>query len=94
MNGRLRTPGIDRAASMVAVLAPGRCSAPCWSGRRRAHRDDLTGGDPTAYLKKQLVNVCIGLVLMVVVMATDHRWVRIVAPAGLPRLDRSAWCWC
>jgi rod shape determining protein RodA len=49
-----------------------------WSAT--SHRDDLTGGDPTAYLKKQLVNVCIGLVLMVVVMATDHRWVRIVAP--------------
>ena len=49
-----------------------------WSAT--SHRDDLTGGDPTAYLRKQLVNVCIGLVLMVVVMATDHRWVRIVAP--------------
>ena len=49
-----------------------------WSAT--SHRADLTGGDPTAYLKKQLVNVCLGLVLMVVVMATDHRWVRIVAP--------------
>jgi rod shape determining protein RodA len=49
-----------------------------WSAT--SHRDDLTGGDPTAYLRKQLVNVCLGLVLMVVVMATDHRWVRIVAP--------------
>jgi rod shape determining protein RodA len=49
-----------------------------WSAT--SHRDDLTGGDPTAYLRKQLVNVCIGLVLMVVVMATDHRWLRIVAP--------------
>ncbi|GAW47835.1 MULTISPECIES: rod shape-determining protein RodA [unclassified Nocardioides] len=49
-----------------------------WSAT--THRDDLTGGDPTAYLKKQLVNVAIGLVLMVIVLATDHRWVRIVAP--------------
>jgi rod shape determining protein RodA len=49
-----------------------------WSAT--THRADLTGGDPTAYLKKQLVNVAIGLVLMVVVLATDHRWVRIVAP--------------
>ncbi len=49
-----------------------------WSAT--THRDDLTGGDPTAYLKKQLVNVAIGLVLMVLVLATDHRWVRIVAP--------------
>jgi rod shape determining protein RodA len=43
-------------------------------------RGDLTGGETTAYLTKQLVNVAIGLVLMVMVMATDHRWVRIVAP--------------
>ena len=49
-----------------------------WSAT--THRADLTGGDPTAYLKKQLVNVAIGLVLMVIVLATDHRWVRIVAP--------------
>jgi rod shape determining protein RodA len=49
-----------------------------WSAT--THRDDLTAGDPTAYLKKQLVNVAIGLVLMVLVLATDHRWVRIMAP--------------
>jgi rod shape determining protein RodA len=33
-----------------------------------------------AYAQKQVVNVAIGLVLMVLVMATDHRWVRILAP--------------
>jgi rod shape determining protein RodA len=49
-----------------------------WSAT--SHREDLTGGDPTAYLKKQLVNVAIGVVLMVVVLATDHRLVRIIAP--------------
>jgi rod shape determining protein RodA len=49
-----------------------------WSAT--SHRADLTGGDTTAYLRKQLVNVVIGLVLMVLVLATDHRWVRIVAP--------------
>jgi rod shape determining protein RodA len=43
-------------------------------------RDDLTGGDPTAYLWKQVVNISIGLVLLVAVLVTDHRWVRIVAP--------------
>ena len=43
-------------------------------------REDLTLGDPTAYLKKQFVNVAIGLVLLAIVMATDHRVVRIVAP--------------
>nr|WP_218849498.1 rod shape-determining protein RodA [Nocardioides perillae] len=43
-------------------------------------RDSLTGGDSTAYLRKSLVNVAIGVVLLVVVTATDHRWVRILAP--------------
>ena len=49
-----------------------------WSAT--AHRETLTGGDPRAYLSKQLVNVAIGLVLMALVIATDHRWVRILAP--------------
>ncbi|MEP9361743.1 rod shape-determining protein RodA [Nocardioides sp. CN2-186] len=49
-----------------------------WSAT--SHREDLTGGDSTAYLQKQLVNIVIGLVLMVVVLAIDHRWVRILAP--------------
>jgi len=43
-------------------------------------REDLTGGVPTAYLKKQLVNIAIGVVLGVMIIATDHRWVRILAP--------------
>jgi len=45
-------------------------------------RADLTGGDANAYLRKQLVNVAIGVVLMVAVMAVDHRWVRILAPVA------------
>ncbi|GAB2621267.1 rod shape-determining protein RodA [Nocardioides ginkgobilobae] len=43
-------------------------------------RDDLTGGDPRAYLYKQVTNITIGLVLMAVVLVSDHRWVRIAAP--------------
>ncbi len=43
-------------------------------------RTDLTAGDPDAYVKKQLVNIAIGVVLGVMVAATDHRWVRILAP--------------
>src|ERR1700743_2284175 len=76
--GRLRVPGVDRILmlAVLALLVLGTLLV--WSAT--AHRDDLTGGDPTAYLRKQLVNVVIGLVLMVVVMATDHRWVRILAP--------------
>jgi rod shape determining protein RodA len=72
------TPGIDRLLmlAVLGLLLLGTLLV--WSAT--AHREDLTGGDPTAYLRKQLVNVCIGLVLLGVVMATDHRWVRIVAP--------------
>lgn len=51
-----------------------------WSAT--VQRDDLTGGDPRAYLAKQLVNLAIGLVLMAVVAFTDHRWVRILAPVA------------
>jgi rod shape determining protein RodA len=78
VNGRLRAPGIDRVLmfAVLALLAMGTLLV--WSAT--SHRPDLTGGDPTAYLKKQLVNVCLGLVLLVVVVATDHRWVRIIAP--------------
>jgi rod shape determining protein RodA len=74
----LRAPGLDWVL-LLAVLALGTLgSVLVWSAT--SHREDLTGGDPTAYLKKHLVNLLIGLVLMVMVLATDHRWVRIIAP--------------
>lgn len=43
-------------------------------------REDLTGGDPTAYLSKQAVNIVIGAVLGGIIAATDRRWIRIWAP--------------
>ncbi|GAA1918727.1 rod shape-determining protein RodA [Nocardioides marmoribigeumensis] len=49
-----------------------------WSAT--AQRDTLTEGDPQAYLRRHLVNIAIGIVLAVLVAATDHRWVRILAP--------------
>jgi rod shape determining protein RodA len=49
-----------------------------WSAT--VNRETLTGGDPNAFLKKQLVNIAIGVVLGVMITATDHRWVRILAP--------------
>ncbi len=45
-------------------------------------RDALTGGDPRAFLSRQLVNAALGLVLMVTVAAADHRWVRRLAPVA------------
>src|SRR6476659_5783077 len=74
----LRAPGIDWMLMLAGLALVTLGSLLVWSAT--SHRDDLTLGDPTAYLKKQLVNIGIGLVLLVIVMATDHRWVRIVAP--------------
>jgi rod shape determining protein RodA len=59
-----------------ALLAAGAVLV--WSAT--STRDDLTSGDPNSYFKRQLVNIAIGIVLGVMVAATDHRWVRILAP--------------
>ncbi len=74
----LRVPGLDWAlmAAVAGLLVLGTLLV--WSATTT--RFDLTGGDSAAYLRKQLVNIAIGLVLMVMVLATDHRWVRILAP--------------
>ena len=49
-----------------------------WSAT--SSRDELTGGDSTAYLSKQGINVIVGTVLGALVAATDHRWLRVWAP--------------
>ncbi|MBA2443723.1 MAG: rod shape-determining protein RodA [Nocardioidaceae bacterium] len=63
--------------STLALLVVG--SLLVWSAT--AENEALTGGDSSAYLNKHLVNIAIGLTLAVVIAATDHRWVRIWAPA-------------
>jgi rod shape determining protein RodA len=77
MSGR-RGPGLDWILMLACLGLVTLGTLLVWSAT--SHRDGLTGGDPTAFLKKQLVNLAIGLVLMVIVLATDHRWLRIVAP--------------
>ncbi len=74
----LRVPGLDwiLMAAVAGLLVIGTLLV--WSAT--SARVDLTGGDTGAYLRKQLVNIAIGLVLLVMVLATDHRWVRILAP--------------
>ena len=74
----LRAPGLDWLLMLATIALVALGTLLVWSAT--STRADLTGGDPNAYLRKQLVNVAIGLVLMVAVMATDHRWVRILAP--------------
>jgi rod shape determining protein RodA len=73
-----RVPALDwlLLAAVLGLSAFG--SLLVWSAT--STRDDLTGGDPQAYLWKQVVNIAIGLVLLGAVLVTDHRWVRIVAP--------------
>jgi rod shape determining protein RodA len=61
----------------VLLLATASCLL-VWSAT--SHRDALTGGDGGLFLRKQLVNVVIGLGLMAAVWLTDHRWIRIVTP--------------
>jgi len=80
LSGRsaLKAPGLDWLLMVAALALVSLGTLLVWSAT--STREDLTGGETTAYLTKQLVNVAIGLVLMVIVMATDHRWVRIVAP--------------
>ncbi|QCW49986.1 rod shape-determining protein RodA [Nocardioides dongxiaopingii] len=71
-------PGLDRLLLVAVVALSVVGCVLVWSAT--SARADLTGGDPRAYLQKQIVNVAIGLGLLVVVLMTDHRWVRIVAP--------------
>ncbi len=74
----LRAPGLDWVLIFATVALTALGSLLVWSATSTS--SDLAGDDPHAYLRKQLVNVAIGVVLMVVVLATDHRWVRILAP--------------
>ncbi|GAA4695696.1 rod shape-determining protein RodA [Nocardioides conyzicola] len=74
----MKVPRLDWILTLAVLALVTLGTLLVWSAT--SHREDLTGGDTTAYLRKQLVNVVIGLVLMVLVLATDHRWVRIIAP--------------
>ncbi len=76
----LRWGGVDwwLMAAVAGLLVLGTLLV--WSATTT--RDDLTGGDPRAYLYKQVTNIAIGLVLMSVVLAADHRWVRVAAPVA------------
>ncbi|WP_372727154.1 rod shape-determining protein RodA [Nocardioides sp.] len=74
----LRAPGLDWILMLAVLALVTLGSLLVWSAT--SHRTDLNFGQPTAYLEKQVVNIAIGLVLLVIVLATDHRWVRIAAP--------------
>ena len=73
-----RRTGMDWILLTAVVLLSVVGCLLVWSAT--SARAELTGGDPRAFVQKQVVNVAIGLVLFAVVVFTDHRWVRIVAP--------------
>src|SRR5690606_32875489 len=64
---------------LAAVLALLTLSALLvWSAT--SHRIDLTGGDTTAYLRRQVTNIVIGVGLLCAAVRMDYRWLRVVAP--------------
>ncbi|MDO9497800.1 MAG: rod shape-determining protein RodA, partial [Nocardioides sp.] len=63
----IRLPGIDWLLLLAVLALTVLGTLLVWSAT--SNRDDLTGGDTSAYLSKQVVNIAIGLVLMVMVMA-------------------------
>ncbi len=75
---RVRAARLDWMLMSASAVLLGLGAVLVWSAT--SARDGLTGGDPESYLKRQLVNIAIGVVLGVMVAATDHRWVRILAP--------------
>jgi rod shape determining protein RodA len=73
-----RVPRLDWVMLLAAAALLTLGTVLVWSAT--AERDLLTGGDSEAFLRRHLVNIAIGLVLAVLVAATDHRWIRILAP--------------
>ncbi|WP_148574263.1 rod shape-determining protein RodA [Nocardioides caldifontis] len=73
-----RVPRLDWLLLLAAAVLLAIGTVLVWSAT--VERDALTGGDPQAFLKRHLVNIAIGLVLAVLVAATDHRWIRMLAP--------------
>jgi rod shape determining protein RodA len=73
-----RLPRLDWTLLLAAAALVALGTLLVWSAT--ADKPALTGGDSTAFLRRHLVNVAIGTVLGVLVAATDHRWVRILAP--------------
>ena len=75
---RVAVPRLDWVLFGAAGLILTMGTLLVWSAT--SSNEMLTHGQPTAYLHRHLVNILIGLVLAAAVMATDHRWVRIVTP--------------
>ncbi len=73
-----RVPRLDWILLAVTAVLLVLGTLLVWSAT--VERDSLTGGDPQALMRRHLVNIAIGVVLCVLAAATDHRWVRLLAP--------------
>ena len=73
-----RVPRLDWVMLLATAALLTLGTVLVWSAT--VERDLLTGGDSEAFLRRHVVNIAIGLVLSVLVAATDHRWIRILAP--------------
>lgn len=70
------TLDVPMLVAVAGVLVMG--SLMVWAATK--NNVGLNGGHPNSYFERQLVNIAIGVVLFVVVLATDYRWLRILAP--------------
>jgi len=82
-HARARLQSLDRPRfDWVLVLVTGAVlvigALLVWSST--SDNEALAHGEGTAYLRRHLANVVIGLGLAAAVLVTDHRWVRILAP--------------
>ncbi|GAC1382113.1 MAG: rod shape-determining protein RodA [Marmoricola sp.] len=71
-----QTLDLPLMGAVSAILVMG--SLMVWAATK--NNASLNGGHPNAFFERQLVNIAIGVVLFVVVLATDYRWLRILAP--------------
>jgi rod shape determining protein RodA len=75
-------PGTRAGTDWVLVLATAAIlvigTLLVWSST--SANDALSHGQGTAYLRRHLANIVIGIGLAAAVLVTDHRWVRILAP--------------
>jgi rod shape determining protein RodA len=74
----LNAPRVDSVLLLAtgAILVIGTLLV--WSST--SANDALSHGQGTAYLRRHLANIAIGIGLAAAVLVTDHRWVRILAP--------------
>lgn len=75
---RVRRQSVDVPLMLAvsAILVMG--SVLVWAATK--NNVGLNAGHPNSFFARQLVNIAIGVVLFVAVLATDYRWLRILAP--------------